>query len=75
MGALYLNLLSVRRLVELLSKVIILRFEIIILLKEEQARFIAGLVWGVRDGSVSRQWSGAFKGELLECFLGWLGVL
>ena len=34
MGALDLNLLSVRRLVELLSKVIVLRFEIIILTKE-----------------------------------------
>ena len=34
MGVLDLNLLSVRRLVELLSKVIVLRFEIIILMKE-----------------------------------------
>ena len=34
MGMLDLNLLSVRRLVELLSKVIVLRFEIVILMKE-----------------------------------------
>jgi hypothetical protein len=47
MGALDLNLLSVRRLVKLLSKVIILHFEIIILMKEMQARFIASLIWSV----------------------------
>jgi hypothetical protein len=47
MGALDLNLLSVRRLVELLSKVIILRFEIIILMKEMQARFVTSLIWSV----------------------------
>ena len=47
MGALDLNLLSVRRLVELLSKVIVLYFEIIILTKEMQACFIAGLVWSI----------------------------
>ena len=34
MGVLDLNLLSVRRLVELLSKVIVLHFEIVILTKE-----------------------------------------
>ena len=34
MGVLDLNLLSVRRLVELLSKVIVLHFEIIVLMKE-----------------------------------------
>ena len=33
-----LNLLSVRRLVELLAKMIVLRFEIIILMKKAQAR-------------------------------------
>jgi hypothetical protein len=42
-----LNLLSVRRLVELLAKMIILRFEIIILMKEAQACFVASLIWGV----------------------------
>ena len=47
MGVLDLNLLSVRRLVELLSKVIVLRFEIVILMKEVQVRFVAGLVWGI----------------------------
>ena len=47
MGALDLNLLSVRRLVELLSKVIVLCFEIVVLTKETQARFIAGFVWSV----------------------------
>ena len=47
MGALDLNLLSVRRLVELLSKVIVLRFEIVILMKEAQAHFVASLVWGI----------------------------
>jgi hypothetical protein len=41
MGALDLNLLSVRRLVELLSKVIVLRFEIIIITKEALACFVA----------------------------------
>jgi hypothetical protein len=39
-----LNLLSVRRLVELLAKMIVLRFEKIILTKEAQACFIASLV-------------------------------
>jgi hypothetical protein len=47
MGALDLNLLNVRRLVELLSKVIVLRFEIIVLTKEMQARFIASLIWSI----------------------------
>jgi hypothetical protein len=45
-GVLNLNLLRVRRLVELLAKAIVLRFEIIILTKEAQARFVASLVWG-----------------------------
>jgi hypothetical protein len=70
-----LSLLSVRRLVELLMKVIVLRFEIIILTKEVQVRFIASLIWGILDGNVSRQWSGTFERELLECLPGWLGVL
>ena len=34
MGALNLNLLSVKRLVELLEKVIVLRFDIIVMMKE-----------------------------------------
>jgi hypothetical protein len=42
-----LNLLSVRRLVELLVKMIVLRFEIIILMKEAQTCFVASLVWGI----------------------------
>jgi len=42
-----LNMLSVRRLVELLAKVIVLHFEIIILTKEAQACFVAGLIWGI----------------------------
>ena len=42
-----MNLLSVRRLNELLAKVIVLRFEIIILTKEAEACFIAGLIWGI----------------------------
>jgi hypothetical protein len=46
-GALNLNLLSVRRLVELLSKVVVFCFEVIILMKEAHARFISGLVWGI----------------------------
>ena len=46
-GVLNLNMLSVRRLVELLVKVIVLRLEIIILTKEAQACFVAGLIWGV----------------------------
>ena len=47
MGVLNLNQLSVRRLVELLSKVIVLRFEIVILTKEALSCFITGLVWGI----------------------------
>ena len=47
MGALDLNLLSVRRLVELLTKVIVVRFEIVILMKEAEAHFVAGLVQSV----------------------------
>jgi hypothetical protein len=47
MGALDLNLLSVRRLAKMLSKVIVLRFEVIILMKEVKARFVAGLVQSV----------------------------
>jgi len=47
MGALDLNPLSVRRLVELFTKVIVLFFEIIILTKEAQACFIAGLIQSV----------------------------
>ena len=47
MGAFDLNLQSVRRLVELLSKVIVLCFEIIILMREAQACFVTGLVWGI----------------------------
>ena len=42
-----MNMLSVRRLVELLAKVIVLHFEIIILTKEAQACFVAGLIWGI----------------------------
>ena len=42
-----LNLLSNRRLVELLEKVIVLHFDIIILTKEAEVCFIAGLVWGI----------------------------
>ena len=42
-----MNLLSFRRPVELLAKVIILHFEIIILTKEAQAHFVIGLVWGI----------------------------
>ena len=41
------DLLSIRRLVELLAKVVILHFEIIILTKEAQARFVIGLIWGL----------------------------
>jgi hypothetical protein len=70
MGALVMNLLSVRRLVELLSKVTVLRFEIVVLMKETQARFVTSLVW-----SISRWWSGAFECELLKCFPRWLEVL
>ena len=70
-----MNLLSVRRLIELLVNMIILRFEIIILTKEAQAHFVTSLVWGIYNGNVSRRWSGAFERELLECFLRWLEVL
>jgi hypothetical protein len=45
-SVLNLNLLSVSRLVELLAKVIV-HFEIIILMKEAQAHFVASLVWGI----------------------------
>ena len=45
-SVLNLNLMSVRRLVELLAKMIVPCFEIIILM-ESQARFIASLVWGI----------------------------
>jgi hypothetical protein len=42
-----LDLLSVRRPVVLLAKMIVLHFEIIILMKEAQAHFIASIVWGI----------------------------
>ena len=47
MGSFDLNLLSVRRLVELLTKVIILHFKIIILTKEVEVRFVASLIRSV----------------------------
>lgn len=47
------DLLSIRRLVELLVKVVILHFEIIVLAKEAQARFVVCLVGRVRDGRIS----------------------
>jgi hypothetical protein len=48
-----LDLLSVRRLVKLLMKVVIFCFEIIILAKKVEARFIASLVCGIGDGNIS----------------------
>jgi hypothetical protein len=42
-----LNPLSVRRLVELLSKVVILHLEIVVLTKESYTHFITSLVWSV----------------------------
>ena len=48
------DLLSIRRLVELLANMVILGFEIIIRAKKEEARFIASLVCSGRDGSISQ---------------------
>jgi hypothetical protein len=47
-------LLSIRRFVELLAKVVILSLEIIVLAKKAQARFDASLVCSVKDGSISQ---------------------
>jgi hypothetical protein len=48
------DLLSVRRLVELLAKVLIIYLEIIVLAKKAQVCFVAHLTCSVRDGCVSR---------------------
>ena len=69
------DLLSIRRLVELLAKVVILHFEIIILVKKAQARFIAWLIGSVRDGRISQQRGGTVERELLEFLPRWFGVL
>lgn len=46
-GARVLNLLSVRRLVELLRKVVVFYFKIIILAKKAEACFVTSLICGV----------------------------
>ena len=61
MGVLDLNLLSVRRLVELLVKVIVLRLKIVVLAKKAQARFITRLVCRIKDGGVLQQRGGAIE--------------
>ena len=53
-GVYKMDLLSIRRLVELLADVVILGFEIIIWAKKEEARFVASLVCSGRDGSISQ---------------------
>ena len=60
-----LNLLSIRRLVELLAKVIVLCFEIIILMKEAQVSYGAyEMVMSLDDGVAlsSMSFSSAFHG-------------
>lgn len=74
-GIYRLDLLSVRRLVELLVKMVILCLEIVVLVKKAQARFIAHLACSVREGCVSRQRGGVVERELLEFLLRWLRVL
>jgi hypothetical protein len=69
------DLLSVRRLVELLAKVLIIYLEIIVLAKKAQVCFIARLTCSVRDGCVSRRRGGTIEHELLEFLPRWLGVL
>ena len=78
-----LNLLSVSRLVELLAKVVILHFEIIVLAKEVQARFVVCLIGSVRDGCIgsvrddriSQRRGGIVERKLLEFLPRWFGVL
>ena len=48
-----LNLLSFRRLIKLLTKVVVFCLDIIILAKKVEACFIASLVCGLRDGNIS----------------------
>ena len=65
MGVFNLNLLSVKRLIGLLVKVIVLRFEIIILMKEAQVSYGAyEMVMSLDDGVVlsSMSFSSAFHG-------------
>jgi len=56
-------------------KVVILCLEIIILAKKTEARFIASLVCGVRDGNISRWRGRVAEHELLEFLPRWLRVL
>ena len=68
------DLLSVKRLVELLAKVVILCLEIIVLAKKAKARFVASLVCGIRDGNIS-QWRGrTTELKLLEFLSRWLEI-
>ena len=48
-----IDLLSIKRLVELLTKVVVFCLDIIILAKKVEACFIASLACGLRDGNIS----------------------
>ena len=74
-GGWHLDLLCVRRLLELLTKMVILCLEIVVLVKKAQARFITRLGCSVREGCVSRRRGGVVERELLEFLLRWLRVL
>jgi len=65
-GARGSNLLSVRRLVELLRKVVVFCFEIIVLAQKAEACFVTSLICGVRDGNISQRRGRTTKLELLE---------
>lgn len=68
------DLLSVRRFIELLMKVVIFCFEIIILAKKAEACFVASLVSAIRDGNIS-EWRGrTTELELLEFLPRRLGI-
>lgn len=48
-----IDLLSIKRLVELLTEVVVFCLDIVILAKKVEARFIASLICGLRDGNNS----------------------